>query len=81
MLLMLACVLIPLAALAGVFLFGVSVNSLLVFGMILLCPALHFLMMRGMMSGQQPGHHTPGARFHAISEPALHHQPADRSGV
>lgn len=79
--LMLACCSIALAALAAVVLFGVSANSVVVFGVILLCPALHFLMMCGMMGGHHHGHYTPDAKPYDISGPASHHQPAGRSGV
>ncbi len=51
--LMLACCLIPLAALGMVYLFHASTSSVLFYGLVLLCPALHFVMMRGMM-----GEHT-----------------------
>lgn len=52
-LLMLACCLIPLIVVAAIFVFKVPVNSVVYLGMLLLCPALHLLMMRNMM-----GHHT-----------------------
>ncbi len=55
MLLMLACCLIPLAALGAVYLFHASASSVLFYGLVLLCPALHFVMMRGMMGGH--AHH------------------------
>lgn len=80
MYLMLACALIPLAALTAVFLFGVSANSVVIFGMILLCPALHFLMMRGMMGGHHHDYHTLGEKFHDRAEPTPHHPPARRGG-
>lgn len=51
MLLMLACCLIPIVALGAILVLGVSANSALVLGMLLLCPLLHVLMMRGMMGG------------------------------
>ena len=44
---MVLCCLIPIAALAVLWAVGVS-GSYLIFGVLLLCPLLHILMMRGM---------------------------------
>lgn len=67
LLIMLACCLIPIVALAAIFVFKIPANSVIYFGILLLCPALHLLMMRNMGHGHadhdhaghdhtQPGH-------------------------
>ena len=41
--------LLPLAALGAFFIFDVQVSTIVWFGLFLLCPAAHLLMMRGHM--------------------------------
>ncbi len=60
---MLLCCLIPIVALGAIFLFGIPVSNVVIFGLVLLCPLLHFLMMGagGHAHGQEAGHygHSP----------------------
>ena len=68
MLLMLACCLVPLAALAAVSVFNIPANTVIYFGIVLLCPLLHFAMMRNM-GHQHAGHegHDPTAEAQRLT--------------
>ncbi len=46
--LMLLCCLIPLAGIAAIVLFRVPTSSVLYFGLVLMCPLLHLVMMGSM---------------------------------
>ncbi len=75
-LLMLACCLIPLAGFAAIWLFKLPVTNVVYLGMILLCPLLHFLMMRDMF---KPGQHDAMEHRHTL--PARHRVPTpEKSG-
>jgi ABC-type transport system involved in cytochrome bd biosynthesis fused ATPase/permease subunit len=49
LIIMLVCCLIPVVALAAIFLLNVQVSSVLWIGLVLLCPLSHLFMMKFMM--------------------------------
>ncbi|RPI33672.1 MAG: hypothetical protein EHM70_05265 [Chloroflexota bacterium] len=73
--LMVLCCLIPLAGLAAIRLFNVPVNGLMYFGLMLLCPVSHLLMMKYMMGeeGHASHNHAPQVGPEAQS---CHSEPA-----
>lgn len=69
-LLMLACCLVPLALLGAVYFARVDLGGVLPFAIILLCPLMHILMMRGM-GHDHAGHHEE-TRGQASATPSCH---------
>ena len=62
-LLMILCCLIPLVGFAAISIFRIPANTVIYVALALACPAMHLLMMKGMM-----GHDRDDASAHA------HHQ-------
>jgi len=55
---MILCCLIPIIGLAAIYLFNVPVGNVLFFGLILLCPVSHLLMMKYMGHNQSSDDHS-----------------------
>ena len=65
-LLMLACCLVPLIALGIINTFHIPLGQAATFGLVLLCPLGHLLMMKTMMHGDHEDEHSAHPAHHAV---------------
>jgi hypothetical protein len=66
-LLMLACCLVPLVVLGAVAIFHIPLNQVLLYGLILVCPLSHILMMKWMMPGKDHEHKQEQNHVHEVA--------------
>lgn len=69
-LIMILCCLIPVAAMTAIYFFKVPANSVLLYGMILLCPISHLLMMKFMGHDHSQNTTTSNASANCHEQPA-----------
>ena len=65
--LMILCCLIPIAGIAAVSLFKIPLSNVLFYGMILLCPISHLLMMKYMGHEHSSSESDPQHQHHVTS--------------
>jgi hypothetical protein len=68
---MVLCCAIPIVGLVAVNVLNVPAGSVLYYGLFLLCPLLHLLMMRGMMGGRG---HSPAEQRSVIEGEVISRQ-------
>lgn len=69
---MLICCLVPIGAWTALSIFNVPLNTLLLAGVILLCPILHLVMMKSMMHNEEHEHVAERLPESSISSNANH---------
>ncbi len=67
MLIMLLCCLIPVVGLVAVYFFKIPLSNVLLYGMILICPLSHLLMMKFMGHDEHSSEQHAGHEHHTSS--------------
>jgi uncharacterized membrane protein len=75
--LMLLCCLIPLAGIAAIVVFRIPATNVLYFGLVLMCPLLHLVMMKSM----RHDHTNPSTNILHQPEAACHAEPEKAAGT